>query len=195
PPALYRPARAALGAVSCHQRAAARAPVRTNAGPAQCRGVERHAWPVVPGGRSARGRGHHRYGSLSACALRQAGQGEGRMIAATQDPRTQGAASPLLDVRGLRIFFGQPGREVEATRDVTFALHPGERVGLVGESGCGKTVTGLSILGLLPPGSSRLEGSIEFDGRNLLTLSPRELRRIRGDEIGMIFQEPMSALD
>lgn len=117
------------------------------------------------------------------------------MSASMHDPRAQGATSPLLDVRGLRIFFGQPGREVEATRDVTFSLHPGERVGLVGESGCGKTVTGLSILGLLPPGSSRLEGSIEFDGRNLLTLSPRELRRIRGNEIGMIFQEPMSALD
>nr|MBF0684852.1 ABC transporter ATP-binding protein [Pseudomonas sp.] len=116
------------------------------------------------------------------------------MTASTQGDRSHGAA-PLLDVRGLRIFFGQPGREVEATRDVTFALYPGERVGLVGESGCGKTVTGLSILGLLPSGSSRLEGSIEFDGRNLLALSARELRRIRGNEIGMIFQEPMSALD
>ncbi len=105
------------------------------------------------------------------------------------------SATPLLEVKGLQIYFGRGANEVQATSDVSFTLLPGERLGLVGESGCGKTVTGLSILGLLPPESSRMEGSIRFDGRNLLTLSPRELRRIRGDEIGMIFQEPMSALD
>ncbi|WP_395710742.1 ABC transporter ATP-binding protein [Reyranella sp.] len=105
------------------------------------------------------------------------------------------AAAPLLDVRGLGIHFRTEAGEVQATRDVTFAVRPGERVGIVGESGCGKTVTGLSILGLLPRRSSRVTGQILLDGRDLLTLPAREMRKVRGRQISMIFQEPMSALD
>ncbi|MBU6272006.1 MAG: ABC transporter ATP-binding protein [Betaproteobacteria bacterium] len=105
------------------------------------------------------------------------------------------SAAPLLAVRDLSIAFRGPQGEVQATRGIDFSLQPGERVGIVGESGCGKTVTGLSILGLLPARSSRVTGRIEFEGRDLLTLSPREMRAIRGARIGMIFQEPMSALD
>jgi peptide/nickel transport system ATP-binding protein len=105
------------------------------------------------------------------------------------------AAAPLLAVRDLSIAFRGPQGEVQATRGIDFSLQPGERVGIVGESGCGKTVTGLSILGLLPARSSRVTGRIVFEGRDLLTLSPREMRAIRGARIGMIFQEPMSALD
>ncbi|HWS76684.1 MAG TPA: ABC transporter ATP-binding protein, partial [Quisquiliibacterium sp.] len=105
-------------------------------------------------------------------------------------------AVPLLDVRGLSIHFRTGGGELQVTNDVSFRLQPGERVGVVGESGCGKTVTGLSLLGLLPkPPRSRVEGQILFEGRDLLKLSPREMRDIRGRSISMIFQEPMSALD
>ena len=102
---------------------------------------------------------------------------------------------PLLDVRGLGIFFRIGAGEVQATRDVSFQLKAGERLGIVGESGCGKTVTGLSILGLLPRTQSRVVGEVRFEGRDLLTISARQMRRVRGRQISMIFQEPMSALD
>ena len=102
---------------------------------------------------------------------------------------------PLLDVRGLGIHFRTQAGEVQATRDVSFTVRAGERVGIVGESGCGKTVTGLSILGLLPRRSSRVVGEIDFEGRDLLKLPLREMRKVRGRQISMIFQEPMSALD
>ena len=105
------------------------------------------------------------------------------------------ASTPLLDVRGLGIHFRTEAGEVQATRDVSFTVRTGERVGIVGESGCGKTVTGLSILGLLPPRSSRVVGEIQFEGRDLLKLPTREMRKVRGRQISMIFQEPMSALD
>jgi len=103
--------------------------------------------------------------------------------------------TPLLEVRGLGIHFRTEAGEVQATRDVSFAVRAGERVGIVGESGCGKTVTGLSILGLLPRRSSRVTGEVRFQGRDLLKLSARDMRRVRGRQISMIFQEPMSALD
>jgi oligopeptide/dipeptide ABC transporter ATP-binding protein len=80
---------------------------------------------------------------------------------------------------------------------VSFELYPGETLGVVGESGCGKTVTSLSILRLIPepPGHIRPGSFIEFEGRNLLTLEPRALRAIRGNQIAMIFQEPMTSLN
>ena len=105
------------------------------------------------------------------------------------------APPPLLDVRSLGIHFRTEAGEVQATRDVSFTVRAGERVGIVGESGCGKTVTGLSILGLLPPRSSRIVGEIHFEGRDLLKLPIRDMRKVRGRQISMIFQEPMSALD
>lgn len=99
----------------------------------------------------------------------------------------------LLDIRGLSL---RPGLESNPLiSDVGFSVAPGERVGVVGESGCGKTMTGLSILRLLPMRRARLDGEIWFEGRNLLALSEREMRAIRGRDIAMIFQEPMSALD
>jgi peptide/nickel transport system ATP-binding protein len=84
---------------------------------------------------------------------------------------------------------------LQATRDVTFTLRSGERVGIVGESGCGKTVTGLALLGLLPRDRSHIAGTAIFEGRNLIALRERELRFVRGRQIAMIFQEPMSSLD
>ena len=103
-------------------------------------------------------------------------------------------AVSLLEVRNLSLSFATGRNALSITRDVSFSIAPGERVGLVGESGCGKTVTGLSLLRLLPP-SARVEGDILFNGVNLATLSPRQLRAVRGRDIAMIFQEPMSALD
>ncbi len=100
-------------------------------------------------------------------------------------------ASPLLDVRSLSVSFGP----LQATRNVTFALRSGDRVGIVGESGCGKTVTGLALVGLLPRRHVRIAGTVMFEGRNLVSSPERDLRAVRGRRIAMIFQEPMSSLD
>ena len=105
------------------------------------------------------------------------------------------SVKPLLEVRDLSLSFTTGRGALSITRSVSFSIAPGERVGLVGESGCGKTVTGLSLLRLLPPQSARIEGEILFNGTNLATLSPRRMRAVRGRDIAMIFQEPMSALD
>jgi peptide/nickel transport system ATP-binding protein len=105
------------------------------------------------------------------------------------------AAEPLLTVRGLGISFLMGRDVVEATRDVTFTVHAGERVGIVGESGCGKTITGLSLLGLLPAPTTRVVGEAMFEGENLVGLPLSRMRHVRGRKISMIFQEPMSALD
>jgi len=102
---------------------------------------------------------------------------------------------PLLQVRDLSLSFVTAEAELSITRNVSFSVAPGERVGIVGESGCGKTVTGLSLLRLLPAQSARMSGEILFEGRNLATLSARQMRAVRGRDIAMIFQEPMSALD
>jgi len=106
---------------------------------------------------------------------------------------------PLLRVRDLKTYFvtEQGSGTARAVDGVSFDLYPGETLGLVGESGCGKTVTSLSVLRLIPepPGHIRPGSFIEFAGRNLLTLAPRELRAIRGNQIAMIFQEPMTSLN
>ena len=106
---------------------------------------------------------------------------------------------PLLRVRDLKTYFvtERGGGTARAVDGVSFDVHPGETLGIVGESGCGKTVTSLSILRLIPePPGHILSGSlIEFEGRNLLTLRPPELRAIRGNEVAMIFQEPMTSLN
>src|SRR5699024_8889269 len=96
---------------------------------------------------------------------------------------------------GLSIAFASTRGEIAVTRDVSFAIQPGERVGVVGESGCGKSVTGLSLMRLLPARSARVTGQVVFDGRDLMQLSEKQMRRVRGSDISMIFQEPMSALD
>jgi peptide/nickel transport system ATP-binding protein len=107
-----------------------------------------------------------------------------------------GATSPpLLSVRGLGIRFKTSHGVWQATRKVSFDIAPGERVGIVGESGCGKTITGLSILRLLPNNLAGLDGSIMFGDEDLASCGTRTMRQIRGKRIAMIFQEPMSALD
>jgi len=104
--------------------------------------------------------------------------------------------APLLRVRNLVVEFDTDQGVIRAVDGVSFDLQPGETMGLVGESGCGKTVTGLALLGLVPAPPGRIvSGSIEFLGRDLTNLAEAELRRIRGSEIAMIFQEPMTALN
>jgi microcin C transport system ATP-binding protein len=103
---------------------------------------------------------------------------------------------PLLSVRDLSVAFGQGGRELLAVDRVSFDVGKGETVALVGESGSGKSVTALSILKLLPyPVARHPSGTIIFKGQNLLPLSERDMRRVRGDDITIVFQEPMTSLN
>ncbi len=98
--------------------------------------------------------------------------------------------SALLEVRDLRVLVGA----VDAVRGVSLELAPGRRTGLIGESGSGKTLTALAVMGLLPQGL-RAGGSVTFEGRELLNLPERARARLRGDAMSMIFQEPLTALD
>ena len=103
---------------------------------------------------------------------------------------------PVLSVRGLRTTFATPAGPLPAVDGVDLDLYPGETLCVVGESGCGKSVTALSILRLLPEPPARIEaGEVRFEGRDLLRVSIAELRAIRGNRIAMIFQEPMTSLN
>jgi peptide/nickel transport system permease protein len=110
-------------------------------------------------------------------------------------PAAEPNAAALLSVRSLSIAFPTPHGSAAVTLDVSFDIYPGETVGIVGESGSGKTMTALALLGLLPPGGHIRSGKIVFGGRDLVTLPPRVLRRLRGKEIALISQEPIVSLD
>ena len=101
----------------------------------------------------------------------------------------------LLDVRDLRTTFATDDGEFAAVDGVSFTLEAGRTLGLVGESGCGKSVTSLSIMGLVAKPPGRVEGQILFDGADLLRMSVGELRELRGNRLSMIFQEPMTSLN
>jgi peptide/nickel transport system ATP-binding protein len=101
---------------------------------------------------------------------------------------------PLLEVRDLSVQLQTHRGPAYAVRDVSFSLERGGSLGLIGESGCGKTITALALMGLLPE-HARVTGSILFDGQQLVGKPERELCQLRGDRIGMIFQEPMTALN
>ncbi|MCP4661842.1 MAG: ABC transporter ATP-binding protein [bacterium] len=104
-------------------------------------------------------------------------------------------SAPLLEVRGLSVHYRTDGESpVSAVDALSFGVAPGEALGVLGESGCGKTSLGLSILGLLPPAGSIAGGSIRFRGEELAGLEERRLEKMRGVEIGLIFQEPTLAL-
>ena len=105
-------------------------------------------------------------------------------------------AGPVLEIDDLRTHFDTRDGVVRAVDGVSLQLQRGETLGVVGESGCGKSVTALSILGLIPRPPGRFaSGAIRFEGRDLLGLSPAELRKVRGNDISMIFQEPMTSLN
>ncbi|QEQ97410.1 ABC transporter ATP-binding protein [Neptunomonas concharum] len=102
---------------------------------------------------------------------------------------------PLLEVNHLEVCFGLRSGSVKALRDVSFTLERGERLGVVGESGAGKSVLGFSILNLLSRPGFISSGHVNFEGKDLASLSPSELRSIRGNRISMIFQDPMMTLN
>ncbi len=103
--------------------------------------------------------------------------------------------SNLLEIRNLTTAFPGEDRLLKAVDNISFSLQKGEVLCLVGESGCGKSMTALSILQLVPPPGSVIGGEVLFDGRDLTKMEPEEIRLIRGDRISMVFQEPMSALN
>jgi oligopeptide/dipeptide ABC transporter ATP-binding protein len=102
--------------------------------------------------------------------------------------------APLLEINGLRAAFPGPGGHVEAVRGVDFALQSGEVLGIVGESGSGKSVAMMALLQLLPE-QARVQGSALFKGRELIGMAARDIRRVRGRDIGCIFQDPLSAFN
>lgn len=127
------------------------------------------------------------------------------MVHTTHGPRTEQPAAeeweliaredPLLSVRDLRTHFHTDDGELRAVDGVSFEIKPGEVLGLVGESGSGKSVTSLSLMGLIRPPGEIVGGEVTFDGEDLRGFSPERLRQLRGEEISMVFQEPMSALN
>jgi len=103
---------------------------------------------------------------------------------------------PLLEVKDLRIGFQHPTGFEPVVRGINFSIAPKSTYALVGESGCGKTMTSLAIMGLLPPEALLFDGSeVNLQEKNLLTLPEVAMRNVRGVRIGMVFQEPMSALN
>lgn len=103
-------------------------------------------------------------------------------------------SNPLLDVRNLTVSFPGPQGPIQIVRGLNYKIPRGETLGIVGESGCGKTMTSLALLGLVA-GSGTVGGAIDFDGRDLATFNQRQWQQVRGREIAMIFQEPMTAMN
>lgn len=112
-------------------------------------------------------------------------------------PRRRPASSEaLLRVRDLTVDFGTKGKKpFRAVDGVSFDVRPGQTVGLVGESGCGKSVTSMAIMGLLPKRGNKVSGTVEFEGTDLLSLSDNQMRERRGRDVAMIFQDPLSSLN
>jgi len=102
---------------------------------------------------------------------------------------------PLLRIESLKTYFFKKEGVLRAVDDLDLEILPGETLALVGESGCGKTVTALSIFRLVPPPGQIIDGTIEFRGHNLLSMSEKQMRSIRGKEMGLILQDPLSALN
>ena len=131
------------------------------------------------------------------CDHRAGGEPAGRRTARrARSAAGQAALSmALLEVENLQTHFGTPDGVVRAVEGVSFQIDAGETLGIVGESGCGKSVTSMSILRLIPEPPGKIAGAIRFEGRDLLELSEPEMRDIRGNAISMIFQEPMTSLN
>jgi oligopeptide/dipeptide ABC transporter ATP-binding protein len=134
-------------------------------------------------------------GVLETSLEREASIVEELVPASQRRRRPTGTGGPLLQINGLRTSFYTRDGVVRAVDGIDFRVERGEIMGLVGESGCGKSVTSLSIMGLVA-GSGRVDaGEIQFDGRDLLKLKPDEMRKLRGDRLSMIFQQPQSSLN
>ena len=101
----------------------------------------------------------------------------------------------LLEIKNLQVSFKTYGGEVQAVRGISFHVKPGEIIAIVGESGCGKSVTAKTIMKLLPPQAMIQNGEILLNGVNLVNKKEKEMQKIRGNEIGMIFQDPMTSLN
>jgi len=110
-------------------------------------------------------------------------------------PPKRPANGPLLELRHLAVSFATDDGTVHAVDGIDLSLARGRTLGLVGESGCGKSVTSLAIMGLLPPENSKVKGEVRFEGRDLLTLDADTIRDLRGARLAMIFQEPMTSLN
>ena len=134
------------------------------------------------------GERQHRRGPMAR--VREIGRSEEQ--APTAEPTPAGG---LLDVHNLRIEFLSRGTWLPVMEEANFSVPRGKTLGLVGESGSGKTVSALAVMGLLPAKVSQVTGSIRFDGQELTSVSPARLRQLRGNEIAMIFQEPMTSLN
>src|SRR5947207_14563488 len=120
----------------------------------------------------------------------------GKRAAGTRPPRPSSDDGPLLSVQDLVVRFDTHDAIIYAVNGVSFEMLPGETLGLVGESGCGKSVTSLAFTRLLPRPAGRIErGKVVFAGRNLLALSDQDLRKVRGEEIAMVFQDPLTSLN
>ena len=104
------------------------------------------------------------------------------------------AAGPVISARDVRVWYGTTRGAIRAVDGVSFDIAPGETLGLVGESGCGKSTLGRGLMGLLPEGAKR-DGQVLFNGRDIFSLSRKENYRLRGSELGMIFQEPLTRLN
>ena len=104
------------------------------------------------------------------------------------------AAGPVISARDVRVWYGTTRGAIRAVDGVSFDIAPGETLGLVGESGCGKSTLGRGLMGLLPEGAKR-DGKVLFNGRDIFSLSRKENYRLRGSELGMIFQEPLTRLN
>src|SRR5262249_23792262 len=138
---------------------------------------------------------HHR--GLHAVAPDLHRRSRARRLRSAKDVCLMDAVNqPLLSVRDLSVVFRQSGRDCVAVDGISFEVRKGETVALVGESGSGKSVSALSVMKLLPyPAASHPSGKIHFKGRELLGLPDRDMREIRGNDITIIFQEPMTSLN
>lgn len=113
----------------------------------------------------------------------------------TRDLKREAKVAKLLEVNGLATYFFTPEGVVKAVDGITYDIEEGEILGLVGESGCGKSVSALSLMRLIQNPGRNVAGSVEFDGQDIMALSDSEMRAIRGKDMAMIFQEPMTSLN